>query len=267
MQHIIGKILIIVIIIIGALFIFKTIKTSSTKPVSIAVKQNDDVKKCEEERVKEIIKNYLLETPEVIIESIENLQKRKVKESEAKVSNYIKDNKIDIENGQNFPTIGNKDGDITIVAFYDYACSYCKKGNVSLNELLQNDPQVKILFRPLPILGDASEYLAKTALAVYKINPEKFKAIHDELMKMRNVSKESVEELLSKNDLKVEEVEEIADSPEVKNLITQNMQIARNLKIQGVPAYVINAKLIPGSIDFPQLLNIVKEIRDSKDSL
>jgi len=266
MQHIIGKILVIFLVIIGALFIFKTIKTSSTKAVSVEVKQNEAPKQCEEERVKKIIEEYLLNTPEIIIQSIENLQKRKVQESEVKVNNYIKDNKIDIENSQNFPIIGNKDGDITIVAFYDYSCSYCKKGDASLNELLQNDPKVKILLRPLPILGDASEYLAKIALAVYKINPDKFKAIHEELMKMRSVSKESVEELLNKNDLKVTEVEEIADSSEIKDLIVQDMKIAKNLKIQGVPAYVINAKLIPGSIDFPQLLNIVKEIRDSKDS-
>lgn len=266
MQHIIGKILVIFVVIIGALFIFKTIKASSTKSVSIEVKQNEELKQCEEERVKKIIEDYLLNTPEIIIQSIENLQRRKVQESEAKVNNYIKDNKIDIENSRNFPIIGNKDSDITIVAFYDYNCSYCKKGDVSLNELLQNDPKVKILLRPLPILGDASEYLAKIALAVYKINPDKFKAVHSELMKLRNVSKETVEELLAKNDLNITEVEEVADSSEIKDLITQNMQIARNLKIQGVPAYVINAKLIPGSVDFPQLLNIVKEIRDSQGS-
>lgn len=266
MQHIIGKILVIFVVIIGVLFIFKTIKTSSTKPVSIEVKQNEEPKQCEEARVKKIIEEYLLNTPEIIIQSIENLQKRKVQESETKVNSYIKDNKLDIENSQNFPVIGNKDGNVTIVAFYDYSCSYCKKGDVSLNELLQNDPEVKILLRPLPILGDASDYLAKIALAVYKINPSKFKAVHSELMKIRNISKETVEELLAKNDLNITEVEEVADSIEVRDLITQNIQIARNLKIQGVPAYVINARLIPGSIDFPQLLSIVKEIRDSKDS-
>ncbi|XVN40563.1 MAG: DsbA family protein [Rickettsia endosymbiont of Argas persicus] len=264
MQHIISKILVIFLVIIGALFIFKTI--TSTKTVSVEVKQSDEAKKSEEERVKEIIKNYLLNTPEVIIESIENFQKRKVQESEAKVGGYIKDNKIDIENSQNFPTIGNNESDITIVAFFDYSCSYCKKGDRSLNELLQNDPKVKILLRPLPILGDASEYLAKIALAVYKINPDKFKAIHGELMKIRSVSKESVEDLLNKNNLNATEIEETADSSEIKDLINQNMKIARNLKIQGVPAYVINSRLIPGSLDFPQLLNIIKEIRDNKDS-
>ncbi|HJD56191.1 MAG TPA: DsbA family protein [Rickettsia endosymbiont of Pyrocoelia pectoralis] len=266
MQNSIGKILVTFLVIVGGLFIFKTIKASSTKPVSIEVKQTEEAKKCEEERVKEIIKDYLLNTPEIIIESIENLQKRKVQESDVKVSNYLKDNKVDIEDSKSFPIIGNKEGDITIVAFYDYACSYCKKGDATMNQLLQNDPRVKVSLRPLPILGDASEYLAKISLAVYKINPDKFKQVHDEIMKMRSISKESVENMLTAAGLKITEVEEIADSSEVKDLITQNMQIAKNLKIQGVPAYIINAKLIPGAIDYPQLLNIVKEIRDSKDS-
>ncbi|QWB86594.1 hypothetical protein JRD95_00647 [Rickettsia parkeri] len=259
MQHIIGKILVIFIVIIGVLFVFKTMKTYSTNPVSVEVKQSEDARKCEEERVQEIIKDYLLKTPEIIIESIEGLQKRKVQENETKVNNYI--NKLSIEDSTSFPVIGNKDGDVTIIAFYDYNCSYCKKGDVSINELLQNDPKVKVVLRPLPILGDVSEYLARIVLAVYKVNPSKFKAVHDELIKIRDVSKESIKELLTENGLNATDIEEIADSNEIKDLITQNMKIARSLRIQGVPAYIIDSKLIPGLIDFPQLLNIVKEIR------
>ncbi|MGX6960890.1 MAG: DsbA family protein [Rickettsia endosymbiont of Pentastiridius leporinus] len=264
MQNITGKILVIFLVIVGGLFSFKTIKASSTKLVSIEVKQAEEAKRVEEERVKEIIKDYLLNTPEIIIESIENLQKRKVQESEVKVNNYLKDNKIDIEDSKSFPVIGNKEGDITIVAFYDYSCSYCKKGDATINQLLQNDPKVKVLLRPLPILGEASEYLAKISLAIYKINPDKFKSVHNEIMKMRSISKDSVENILTEVGLKITEVEEIADSSEVKDLITQNIQIAKNLKIQGVPAYIINAKLIPGAIDYLQLLNMIKEIRDNQ---
>ncbi|KJW02766.1 DSBA-like thioredoxin domain protein [Rickettsia endosymbiont of Ixodes pacificus] len=266
MQHIIGKILVIFVVVIGVLFVFKIMKTYSTNPVFVEVKQSEDARKCEEERVQEIIKDYLLKTPEIIIESIEGLQKRKVQENETKVNNYLKDNKLGIEDSTSFPVIGNKDGDVTIIAFYDYNCSYCKKGDVSINELLQNDPKVKVILRSLPILGDASEYLARIVLAVYKVNPSKFKAVHDELIKIRDVSKESIKELLTENGLNATEIEEIADSNEIKDLITQNMKIARSLRIQGVPAYIIDSKLIPGLIDFPQLLNIVKEIRDNKSS-
>lgn len=129
---------------------------------------------------------------------------------------------------------------------------------------MQNDSKVKVILRPLPILGDASEYLARIVLAVYKVNPSKFKAVHDELIKIRDVSKESIKELLTENGLNATEIEETADSNEIKDLITQNMKIARSLRIQGVPAYIIDSKLIPGLIDFPQLLNIVKEIRDAR---
>ncbi|BDU60580.1 thiol:disulfide interchange protein [Candidatus Rickettsia kotlanii] len=266
MRHIIGKILVIFVVVIGVLFVFKTMKTYSTNLVSVEVKQSKDARKSEEERVQEIIKDYLLKTPEIIIESIEGLQKRKVRENETKVNNYLKDNKLGVEDSTSFPVIGNKDGDVTIIAFYDYNCSYCNKGDVSINELLQNDPKVKVVLRPLPVLGDTSEYLARIVLAVYKVNPSKFKAVHDELIKIRDVSKESIKELLTENGLNAKEIEESADSYEIQDLITQNMKIARSLRIQGVPAYIIDAKLIPGLIDFPQLLNIVKEIRDNKSS-
>ena len=62
MQHIIGKILVIFVVVIGVLFVFKTMKTYSTNPVSVEVKQSEDARKCEEERVQEIIKDYLLKT-------------------------------------------------------------------------------------------------------------------------------------------------------------------------------------------------------------
>ncbi|MFV9939548.1 MAG: DsbA family protein, partial [Rickettsia conorii subsp. raoultii] len=113
MQHIIGKILVIFVVVMGVLFVFKTMKTYSTNPVSVEVKQSEDARKCEEERVQEIIKDYLLKTPEIIIESIEGLQKRKVQENETKVNNYLKDNKLGIEDSTSFPVIGNKDGNVT----------------------------------------------------------------------------------------------------------------------------------------------------------
>ncbi|ADE29960.1 DsbA family protein [Rickettsia prowazekii] len=266
MKHIIGKILVIFVVIIGVLFVFKTIKTYSTSSIFVEVKQREDAKKCEEERVQEIIKDYLLKTPEIIIESIEGLQKRKIHENETKVNNYLKANKLTIEDSTNFPVIGNHNGDITIIAFYDYNCSFCKKGDFSINELLKNDQKVKVVLRPLPILGDSSEYLARIVLAVYKVNPNKFKDIHDKLIKIRAVSQESIKELLIEHGLNYTEIEEIADSNEIKDLITQNIKIARSLRMQGVPTYIINSKLIHGLIDLPQLLNIVQEIMDNKIS-
>ncbi|WP_342269980.1 DsbA family protein [Rickettsia endosymbiont of Orchestes rusci] len=265
MQNIIGKILFVVIITIAALFIYKTIKVSSAKPVSVIITESKSVDKiCEEERVKEIIKEYLINSPEIIIQSIEGLQKRKIQEKENKVNDYIKSNQIDIENIKSFPTLGNEDGDITIVAFFDYNCSYCKKGDLFINQLLQNDTNIKLLLRPLPILGNASQYLAQVALAVYKVNPSKFKVIHDGLMTIQDITKKSVEGLLSENNLNVSEIEEVADGKEIKALIEKNMEIAKNLKINGVPVYIINGRLIPGLIDLVQLQTMVKDIRDNK---
>ncbi|MFY9589916.1 DsbA family protein [Rickettsia endosymbiont of Halotydeus destructor] len=265
MQNIIGKILFIIVVTIAALFIYKTIKISSTKPISVTITENKSSEgTCEKEKVKEIIKEYLISSPEIIIQSIEGLQKRKIMEKEDKVNSYIKNNQVDIETSKTFPTLGNINGDITIVTFFDYNCSYCKKGDLFINQLLESDSNVKLLLRPLPILGDASQYLAQVALAVYKVNPDKFKAIHEGLMAIKDVTKKSVENLLVENDLNISEIEEIADSKEVKALIEEDMEIAKNLKIQGVPVFIINGRLIPGLIDLVQLQSIVKDIRANK---
>lgn len=263
MHNVVGKVLLIIAVVLLALFAYKTMKTpSASTTVSINTLDQQVLDRKEEvEKTEKIIKEYLLNNPEIIIQAIEGLQQRKMQEMEIKTSEYIKDNKSEIEDSLTSPVLGNPNGDVVIAAFYDYNCSYCKKGHNFINQLIKLDTGVKVVLKPFPILGDASNYAATIALAVYKTTPNKFQDIHDGLMVLKSITKESVEKLLLVNDLNHEVIAEEINKDEIKNLIDKNVKLAKGLKIQGVPAYIINGKLIAGMVDLDQLQTIVADIR------
>ena len=262
-QKLVNKILFGVLVILIAILAYKVINPVSNNISSPVVTTMEEATapEDEKEKVQDIVKEYLMNNPEVIIESIEQLQKRKMQEMEATVKNYIEQKKPEIENSTTFPVLGNAEGDIIIVSFYDYNCSYCKKGDSYINQALEANNDVKVILRPFPILGENSMYAAKIALAVHKLAPAKFKIIHQGLMHMKPITAEAVEELISSNEIDWISLQTEIHKPEIQSLIDKNFEMAGNLRIQGVPAYIINGKLFPGLVDFTQLQSSIAEIR------
>lgn len=279
MTKLINVLLVIIIILLVSMLGYRILSqpeitkipavTTIEKPSAASTSLDKPSVPTDEELTKKIelvINSYLMENPEIIIKSIEGLQKRKMQEIEGKVQNYITDKKYDIENINNAPYAGNVKGDITIVSFYDYNCNYCKKGNEALDQLLEHDKNIKVVYRPFPILGEPSIYATKLALAVYKVVPDKFQIIHEGLMKLKPLNKDSVERLINDQKLDVTRIEGDMNKPEVKDLINKNLEFAQNLHIQGAPAYLINDKLVPGLLSFEELQKIISEIRSRSET-
>jgi protein-disulfide isomerase len=264
MHSVISKILLIIVVVLIALFAYKTMNTPNAVSATVSINAADQPLLDQKEQVRkteQIVKEYLLNNPEVIIQAIEGLQRRKMQEMEIKTGEYIRDNKSDIENSLTSPVLGNPNGDTIIVAFYDYNCSYCKKGSNFINQLIKSDMDVKVILRLYPLLGDASNYAATIALAVYKTTPDKFQDIHNGLMELKPITKESVEKLLIANDLNLEIIAEEINKGEIKDLLDKNVKLAKGLRIQGVPAYIINGKLMAGMMDLEQLQKIIADVR------
>ncbi|RTK92222.1 MAG: DsbA family protein [Rickettsiales bacterium] len=218
-------------------------------------------KNLSKEEVNNIIKDYIINNPEIIVESLEGLHNKKNNESIQKAAEYLKENKQKIESEDNPPMIGNPDGDITMVVFYDYNCSFCKKASDIENEILQIDRGVKIILRPIPILDDSSMYAAKVILAVQRINNESLQAIHNELMKLKIINEEQVKPILAKYNIDYAIVENEINSYGIKQLISKNFEFAKEIGIKGTPSCVINGKFIPGLISLDKLKNIIIQIR------
>jgi len=270
MQKIFTPILIIIFTLLISLFTYKTFKTPESTKVSIIKTLNAEDNKSKDgitedklnkEEFDKKIHDYILNNPEILIESIESLQRKKMEDSNKQTTNYLLENKSTVEEEGSPPVLGNKDGDITIVVFYDYNCSFCKQANQITNELLANDPKIQVILRPLPILGGTSMYATQIALAAHKISEEKFHLIHNEMMKMKPITEEGLKALLLAHDIDYKIVDNEINSFSIKQLIAKNFELAKSLGIKGAPSYVVNGIFIPGLIDKEKFSSIILELR------
>lgn len=270
MQKIFTNILLGILLILVALFAYKILRKPEIVQTSLNNTQPDEEKvdqrvlnepKLSEEELNTKIHDYILNHPEVLVESLEAMQRKKIEESNKQTVDYLLQNKSNIENDGLPPVFGNKDGDITVVVFYDYNCSFCKQANLITNEILESDTGVKIILRPLPILGGTSMYATKVALAVHKISEEKFPLIHNEMMKMKPITEEGIKALLVANQIDYQIVENEINSFAIKELVAKNFDLAKNLGIKGAPSYVVNGIFIPGLVDKEKFTSIIGELR------
>lgn len=271
MKNIFSKLVFLVFIATFAVFVYRAnfsptiVKTSASSTAiakDIDKAKNNDISK---EEVGKIVKEYLLDNPDILYDILEELQRRKSEEQNQKSSEFLKDNISKITSTGEPPFIGSIEPDITVVLFFDYNCSYCKQAHKHIKKVLEEDKKVKFVLRPMPILGEKSVHVAKVALSVHKIAPDKFSKIHDQLMEMKNISEESIKSALQSHDLDYKNVENEMNSFAIKSLINKNYDLAKNIGIKGAPSQVINGTFIPGFLEAEKYHYIFKTIRSAPD--
>ena len=209
------------------------------------------------------IKNFILSNPEIIIQAIELFREQqetaKVKEEERILRSKSEDIYSD---GYSFVG-GNKDGAISIVAFIDYKCGYCRKNHQIIWDFVDANADVRFVLKEFPILGNES-YLAAKALAgiALKDSPTVYRKLSDQLMKFTGkVSLESLEKLAKQSGSTVIQLESIMNSEEVTDIIDKNIDLATALNIQGTPTFIIQDVIIRGFISKDELEDLIDMIR------
>lgn len=258
------KIAFLLIVSVLAFVGYRYSHVTISNPVVAAVDSSNNMATVSRDDIYPIIKDYIMNHPEVIMDSVAGMQKRKSEEMANEIKHSIESNKAAFEDISTAPFAGSKNGNPTIVMFYDYNCSACKKANATLNQLLDSDKDVKILYRPVAALGESSNYLANVMTAVYKIYPEKFKVLHDLLLASAQISKEDVANILAQNSISSSVIEAEIEKDEVKNLRENNNKLGEILKINGVPLFLINGNMVQGAMDFDSLKKMVDDARTSK---
>jgi protein-disulfide isomerase len=157
------------------------------------------------------------------------------------------------------PVIGNPQGDVTLVKFSDYQCSYCKAADPRIEKLIADDGKVRVVVKEFPILGPVSVIAAKAALASQKQG--KYHAYHQAMMGYRGkLTNEDIFAMAAKAGLDVGKLKADMESPEVTDQIIATVDLARALKISLTPGYIVNATVLSGvsaktssaAIDFPK---------------
>jgi protein-disulfide isomerase len=177
------------------------------------------------------------------------------------VQKTLVENRQEIEKDPTSPVMGNPDGDVTVVEFFDYRCPYCRRMTPLMQDILAQDSGVRWVFKEFPILGPESLYAARAALAAGMQG--KYAAFHMALMANGvEVTKENVEKVAAGLGLDMEKLQADMQSEAVDQILAKNHALAGKLLITGTPAFIVGETLVPGAISLAQLRQLIEQQRD-----
>ena len=217
-----------------------------------------------EERIKELALQAIMENPQIIMDAARLLEaQRNAAQSQAQAAIVERERDI-LERDPNAPVLGNPDGDVTVVEFFDYNCPYCKRAMAEVQGLLEGDENVRLVYREWPILGDGSVFAAKAALAAREQG--KYEEFHWALMGMQERADEaSVMRIATDIGLDVERLVADMDTAEIEEHIATSMRLTQALGFNGTPSFVIGDNLVPGFVEEEQLRTIVEKVREAAE--
>jgi protein-disulfide isomerase len=199
--------------------------------------------------IEAIVHSYLIAHPEVLEEAMNELNKRQAAEEAAKHEVAISQDADSIFNSPHGVVLGNKDGDVAFVEFFDYNCAYCKRAMGDMLDLLKSDPKLKVVLKEFPVLSEGSVEAAKVAVAVRMQDPKKYLDFHTRLLGGRGLADKARALAVAKDlGLDVARIEKDLASPEIKATIEENMKIAEDMGLNGTPSYVIGKQIVIGAV-------------------
>ena len=217
---------------------------------------------AEREAFENVIRDYLLKNPEVVVDAIKKYQADQEASRDAEAKRMLSTMRDQLENAATSPSVGNPDGDVTIVEFFDYRCGYCKRVHDDVTEAVKADGKVRLVFKELPILGPDSVMASRAALGVFYTQPDKYRAFHNAMMESRGeLNEDRVMDLAAGVGLNPADVKKAMMDPKVEQEIQHNMALAQALNINGTPAFIIGNNLVPGAIDHDALMQLIAEAR------
>lgn len=226
--------------------------------VAVAAEFSDD----QRGEMGEIIKDYLMKNPEVLRDALQELQRREEVAETERSQRALTENAANIYRSEHDLVVGNPEGSITMVEYFDYNCGYCKRALPDVLKMIDEDKDLRVVLKEFPILGPGSTFAARAALASRKQG--KYWEFHLAMLEQRGAIDEAkVLAAAEKIGLDVDKLKADMEAPEIDKAISINMSVARDLGINGTPAFIIGERVIPGAVGYRSLASTVAQVRES----
>ena len=221
-----------------------------------------EVAQIDADTINPLIESYLLSDPKILQRMSVALDTTLKAESEAQASTAIASMQGLIYNDPGQVVLGNPEGDVTLVEFFDYNCGYCRGSLSDTDTLLKNDKNIRYVLKEFPILGPDSVAASKVSDAFRKLAPEKYAEFsHTILASKDRASEDSVIEVATSLGVSEDALrKEMASSPNA-DTVKATYQLATDLGVTGTPAYVIGNEAISGAIGLDALTAKVANVR------
>jgi protein-disulfide isomerase len=206
--------------------------------------------------IETIVRNYLLAHPEVLEEAMAELTRRQsAAEAEKQQANVAKNAEAIFASPRGV-TIGNRDGDVTFVEFFDYNCGYCKRAMLDMLEIMKGDSKLKVVLKEFPVLGPSSIEAAQVGVAVRMQDPSgrKYLDFHQKLLTGKGqADKARAMAAAREAGLDMGKLEKDLASPEIRATLEENFKLAEAMGMNGTPSYVIGKQVVIGAVGVDSL--------------
>ena len=209
------------------------------------------------------VKQYLLDNPEVLNEAMAVLQDRQDKAAALADAKAVTDNADAIYEDAASYVGGNPDGDITIVEFMDYRCTYCRKAYAEVADLVKTDGNIRFVVKEFPILGEDSVASSRFAIAMRMLNGDAaYEKVHDALITLRGQpDADTLSRLATSLGYDPAPVLALMPDAKVTAVIAANRALGETLNISGTPTFVIAGKMLRGYVPEDSMKELVIEGR------
>jgi protein-disulfide isomerase len=217
-------------------------ETSRSQPTAL----NDKV------AIEQLVRNYILDHPEILPEAMERLRDRETKKQLAGVADKVE---------AAFPgaVLGNPQGKIIMVEFTDYACTYCRKSVADVDALIAANPDLKVVIRELPILSPASTEAARMALAAAEQG--RYAAFHKAMFAIGQPNAQTIAAAANAAGIDMDRARRTIAGPLIDAEIEKNHGFARQLGFEGTPSWVIGDVLTSGAVGQQELAKAIADAR------
>jgi len=160
------------------------------------------------------------------------------------------------------PALGNPQGDLTVVEYFDYQCPFCKKLAPEIAQVVREDGKIRLVLKDWPIFGAVSKSAAQLALAAKYQN--KYPEAHDALIGAKEkLSDANIAELLTKAGLDVEKAKQDLQAHQkiIEDVLIRNDKQADAFGFQGTPAFIVGFFRVPGVVEMKVFKQIIADAR------
>lgn len=194
----------------------------------------------------EKVRRYLVENPEVLREMAEALDKKEAEAALSQKATALKKHRGALERDSR-DYVANPGGKITVVQFFDYNCSYCKVAAPDVFTLIDQNPDVRFVFKEFPIIGGApSERAARIMLAVQQQKGD-YLGLHKDFIAARPLDNAAIDRITAAHGLNAASLEKVAEREHVDRHLSQIKALAQELGMQGTPTFIVGDEVIEGA--------------------
>ncbi len=244
----------------GFLWVSALLAGLMAAPVGAQDDQASNFSPAEEDAIRQLVRDYLLANPEVLMEAAQVFRQRQQEMQEQQARQTLVLRREELNRDPDSPVLGNPDGDVVVVEFFDYRCPYCVSVAENLREAVEDDGNIRLVMKEFPILGPESMVAARMALAAEKQG--KYEELHFAMMTVSGkLTEEKAFKIAEKIDLDMDQLRRDMEAPEIDTMLQRNFALAQALQINGTPAFVIGDEIVRGAIDMTTLREIVGQAR------